>query len=171
MEMTRLNPGDFLDPTTDSIAKPLGATPPRGLQDSVGGGGGDYGGGGLGGGSGSGSAGSSSGSKSNPSRRGAKFGGSKSIISGSSSGRSNPGGYGGYPGSISSREYLGKTGGGAQIDLKKYLPGSKTRGLAGAVQKKMEKAGVTSSNGLTNWEKVRIRYMEQRKKDSFINKP
>lgn len=161
-------PEDFLDPLEDPQAAPGGTA--FGGPSVPGGNGGGYGG--LGGGSGSGgsySAGSTGRGKGN-SRRG-KSGSNKSIISGSSSGRSSGGGRygGGYPPNFRNREYTGKRS--APFDLKKLLPGTKTRGLAGASKKKMEKAGISSANGLTNWEKVRIRYMEQRRRNSFINKP
>lgn len=161
-------PEDFLDPLEDPQAAPGGTS--FGGPSAPGGNGGGYGG--LGGGSNSGgsySAGSTGRGKGN-SRRG-KSGSNKSIISGSSSGRSSGGGRygGGYPPNFRNREYTGKRS--APFDLKKLLPGTKTRGLAGASKKKMEKAGISSANGLTNWEKVRIRYMEQRRRNSFINKP
>ena len=161
-------PEDFLDPVEDPQAAP-GGTVFGGPSAPGGGAGGGYGTGLGGGSSGSYSAGSTGRGKGN-SRRG-KSGSDKSIISGSSSGRSSGGGrYGGrYRPNFQGKGYAGKRS--APFDLKKLLPGAKTRGLAGASKKKMEKAGISSANGLTNWEKVRIRYMEQRRRNSFINKP
>ncbi len=162
-------PGDFPPPSPPTTTEPSPRQPGLGLGIE-GGPNGGFGGGGLGGG------GNSSGGRSSGTQGGKSSGRrasleDKSIISGSSSGRAS-GSARGRSGYLSGRRYLGKTGaGGAPIDLKKYLPGSKERGLAGAVKKKMEKAGITSANGLSNWEKVKIRYMEQRRRNSFINKP
>ena len=163
-------PEDFL-PSPEDSQPGKGGTAFGGPSVPGGGGGGGYGGG-LGGGSGGGSyaAGSVGSGKGN--RRRGKSGSNKSIISGSSSGRSSGGRYGGgYRPNYRNGQYVGKKGANSPFDLRKLLPGAKTRGLAGASKKKMEKAGISSANGLTNWEKVRIRYMDQRRKNSFINKP